>query len=122
MMKSLLNPILDDEGLTRGLGDPEARILIEWLVSRAEIIFQKGAGEVDALGDVQELCRRARALGRFVNLWGQPKGRGAACQLAATARFAWPLPNTDVDPCDLMQSILAWEADHMDALEHRDSR
>ena len=28
----LLSRILDDEALTRGLGDAEARLLVEWLV------------------------------------------------------------------------------------------
>ena len=32
----LLHHILSDERLTRGLGDEEARVLIEWLVEQAE--------------------------------------------------------------------------------------
>ena len=31
-LKALLEPVLDDELLTRGLGDEEARLLIDWLV------------------------------------------------------------------------------------------
>jgi hypothetical protein len=108
MSKSLLSPILDDEALTRGLGDPEARMLVEWLVDRAERCVQEAPSEAPTA--VDQLCRRARSIRRFVSLWFQEKGRGAACQLAATERYPWPLPGGDVDPCDLMHTILSWES------------
>jgi hypothetical protein len=111
MATSVLAPILNDDALTRGLADPEARILVEWLVERAEgIARMKSAAEL-AHAEVQRLCRRARSIGRFVSLWSRDS-RGAACQLAATERFHWPLPASDVDPCDLMQAILDWEGSH----------
>jgi hypothetical protein len=47
----------------------------------------------------------------FVRLWCQEKARGSAGQLAAAERFAWPLPDTDVDPCELMQRIVDWEGE-----------
>ncbi len=59
--------------------------------------------------EVRLLCRRARAIGRFVILWGHSRERGAACQLAAAERFTWPLPASAEDPCELMQFILDWE-------------
>jgi hypothetical protein len=104
----LLSPILADDAVTRGLGDPEARILVEWLVDRAEELQMQASADA-AREAIQRLCRRARAIGRFVALWNQEQDRAAACQLAATERFSWPLPNTSVDPCDLMQQILEWE-------------
>jgi hypothetical protein len=107
--KRFLKPILDDEAVTRGLGDPEARILIEWLVTQAEHLSAAGEGTPQADQAVQQLCLRARAISRFVTLWGQRRSRPAACQLAATERFPWPLPTTDVDPCELMLDILAYE-------------
>src|SRR5438105_6076690 len=58
-LKPLLRPILDNESLTRGLGDAEARALIEWLVQRAEERFaEAGADAVPA--EVARLCLRAR--------------------------------------------------------------
>ena len=111
MADTLLIPILDDEGLTRGLADPEARMLIDWLVDRAEKINDEHPSR--APKEVVSLCRRARSITRFVALWTEEK-RSAACQLAATEQFAWPLPSGTVDPCDLMESILAWEADRLD--------
>lgn len=106
--KTLLAPILGDDNLTRGLGDAEARILVEWLVERAEA-HHVSAGADHARCQVLDLCRRARAISRFVSLWCHQHSHGAACQLAATQRFAFPLPCTDVDPCDLMLDILEWE-------------
>jgi hypothetical protein len=104
----LLSPILADDAVTRGLGDPEARILVEWLVDRAEELQMQASAD-KAREAIQRLCRRARSIGRFVTLWNQEQDRAAACQLAATERFSWPLPSTSVDPCDLMQQILEWE-------------
>ena len=105
----LLSRILDDEALTRGLGDAEARVLVEWLVERAEEL-EEDAAEADA--EVRRLCGRARALSRFVWLWCGRRDRGAAAQLAAVERFGWPLPDdADADPCDLMQSIVVWEGE-----------
>jgi hypothetical protein len=120
LAKRLLSHILDNEALTRGLGDPEARLLVEWLVERAENLAavqdnqggDGGPGDAAVVAQVERLCRRARAVGRFVALWCTRGGRGAAVQLAATERFYWPLPTSAVDPCELMQTILDWEASH----------
>lgn len=99
---------MHNDAVTRGLADPEARVLIEWLVSQAErLADQYTALELEAA--ISKLCQRARSISRFVCLWGEPRSRGAACQLAATERFAWPLPTTAVDPCELMLDILSFE-------------
>jgi hypothetical protein len=106
----LLGHILRNDSLTRGLGDAEARMLVEWLVDQAEFRAQGGAPETAALAEVMRMCRRARGIGRFVSLWCHAGERGAAVQLAAAERFTWPLPTRSVDPCELMQDILTWEA------------
>lgn len=108
--KPLLDHILDNDGLTRGLGDPEARILVEWLVERTEQLAESATSEAAARDEVERMCRKARAIGRFVTLWSQPRERGGATQLAAVERFTWPLPATADDPCELLQFILSWEA------------
>jgi hypothetical protein len=109
LARPLLSQILHDEALTRHLGDPEARLLVEWLIDQAEqVADSEGADEQQ----VRNLCRRGRAIGRFVRLWCYESARAAAIQLAATERFGWPLPTRNVDPCDLMQSILTWESEH----------
>lgn len=105
LSRPLLNRILGDEGLVRGLGDAEARVLIEWLVDRAEERALRG----DPEETVKRLCRRGRAIGRFVHLWCHQEARGAAGQLAVAERLDWPLPGAGIDPCILMQNILAWE-------------
>lgn len=99
--------ILADEALTRGLGDEEARVLIEWLVEKAEQLPPANPAAADAT--VRRLCRRGRAIGRFVTLWNKRRSRGAALQLAAAERFAWPLPDAAIDPYLLMEHILSWE-------------
>jgi hypothetical protein len=108
-----LGQILDDEALTRGLGDEEARVLVEWLVERADRLAV-GVTTDDAALAVRRLCRRGRAIARFVALWGDRRSRGAAHQLAGAENFAWPLPSGTIEPCELMQTIVFWEeADKM---------
>jgi hypothetical protein len=109
LAKPLLRQILHDEALTRHLNDPEARLLVEWLVERAERVADATASEGACREGIARLCRRARFIGRFVGLWCHERARGAALQLAASERFDWPLPAAAVDPCDLMHSILVWE-------------
>ncbi len=87
----LLHHILSDERLTGGLGDAEARVLVEWLVEQAEELMELASAE-EAKTAVDWLCRRGRAVARFVRLWCLERARGAAGQLAAAERFAWPLP------------------------------
>jgi hypothetical protein len=112
LTKPLLSCILDNDALTRGLGDPEARILIEWLVEQAEQFGADGVLERVVRRKIETLCRRGRAISRFVALWNQPRSRGAASQLAAAEGFNWPLPPPRTDPCEIMHAILLWEADH----------
>jgi hypothetical protein len=105
MLPLLFRPILGDDALTRHLGDAEARILVEWLVERAERLD----ASPNAAERVAALCRRARAIGLFVGLWCYRGEHGAAGQLASAERFSWPLPPVDVDPCALMERILRSE-------------
>ena len=108
-VSSLLNRVLDDDAITRGLGDAEARVLVEWLVERTEQL-EDDDDEQDAEVEVQRLCRRARAVSRFVHLWCHRRARGAALQLAAVERFGWPFPEEiDVDAYDLVRAVVEWE-------------
>jgi hypothetical protein len=109
LAKPLLNQIMANDAVTRGLSDPEARILIEWLVERAEILASSETDEVVASRSLAVFCRRARAISRFVELWCHRRQRGAAHQLAAAEHFTWPLPTAAADPCEIMQTILDWE-------------
>jgi hypothetical protein len=108
----LLHPILADDALTRGLGDAEARILVEGLVEQAEYLGRIGPSGW-ASEQVRRLCRRGRAVARFVVLWCHSRERGAASQLVASERFSWPMPDARADPCEVMQSIVTWEADRL---------
>ena len=108
----LIRAVLRDESLTRDLGDVEARMLVEWVTDWTELLADAARSDDDARELVARLTRRGKAISRFVRLWGDPRARGAATQLAAVERFAWPLPAGPLDPPDLMQHILAWESPH----------
>jgi hypothetical protein len=108
----LLRLILDNEHLTRGLGDAEARVLVEWLVHRAEERHAQAGAAAER--EIAGLCLRARAIARFVWLWCYGNSPAAAFQLAATERFHWPLPSQPADPYELMTDILFWEHQETD--------
>ena len=103
----LIRHVLRDEGVTRGLGDVEARMIVEWLADRAEQAAVTVPTEAAAWAVVRQACRRARVIATFVRLWSAGS-HGAALQLAGAERLHWPLPAGDVDPGELMEGILAW--------------
>jgi hypothetical protein len=105
----ILRQILRDESITRGLGDIEGRMLIEWVVDWAELFADAANSDFEIQKITSKLCRRAKAINRFVQLWQNPNTRNGAGQLAASERFRWPLPAGPKDPVDLMEQILDWE-------------
>jgi len=111
--KQLLSQIFDDEALTRGLSDPEARVLVEWLVEQVEHRVHNWGSEGEAQGEVRKLCRIGRSVSRFVALWCHHNAPGAATQLAGAENREWPLPDGPVDPCELIQTVLDWEQGQM---------
>ena len=108
-VEPLLRQVLQSEALTRGLEDPEARVLVEWLADMADRLATDKATEGGASPGLHQLIHKARAIARFVSLWCQGEC-GSAVQLAAVERFSWPLPTRAVDPCELMKAILTREA------------
>jgi hypothetical protein len=105
---TLLRQLLQSDALTRGLEDPEARVLVEWLVEMVEQLATEAGAQASLSTTVAQLSQRARAIARFVSLWSQGHRR-AAMQLAAVERFSWPLPTAAIDPCELMKAILSRE-------------
>jgi hypothetical protein len=108
LARAFLDPILFDDRLTRPLGDAEARLLIEFLVEQAELLdgLQPDSAVQRAIA---QLCQRGRVLSRVVRLWDQAHCH-AATQLAACEGLAEALPNRRVDPCRLMERLIAVEA------------
>jgi hypothetical protein len=114
--RSILNVILHDEALTRGLDDAEARVLVDWLAGWGERVITGSPTEIVAQARIEQLHRRGRAIRRFVELWCHDNDPAAASQLAATERFRWPLPEEiDADPWELMHLILDFEEQHLHA-------
>ena len=107
--RAFLRPILDDDALTRGLGDEEARIMVEWLVERAENLAASSLADQIRRDRLSRLCRRAKSVGRFVRLWCYEEEHGAAVQLAGTEAIDWPLPKGPEDAPDLMTRLLRCE-------------
>jgi hypothetical protein len=105
--------IVNDESLTRGLGDIEARMLVEWLTDWADLLEDTIPDEEDAQRQVTQLHKRAKAIGKFVVLWSDGESKAGAVQLAATERFQFPLPPEDYTGDEVMAGILQWENKHL---------
>lgn len=105
----LVRHVLRDEALTRGLGDVEGRMIVEWLVERVENLVHEEVTEAQAWEQLQQWSRWARSVTCFVRLWESPKTRANAVQLAAAERVNWPLPTARMEAAEVMERILAWE-------------
>jgi hypothetical protein len=110
LARSILAHIVDDEALTRNLGDIEAKVLIEWLVDEAEVTNDVMADESLVEAEVVKLCRRCRAIAKFVYLWSLKNRPGAAAQLAVAERIDFPLPRGTMRADRLMSRMLQWES------------
>ena len=97
LARPLLSQVLHNEAVTRGLGDPEARILVEWLVDRAEQLAESLLDEAAAQRRLNVLCRRARAFRHFVELW--------CYQRRAAPPASSPPPNASAGRCPAPRSI-----------------
>lgn len=106
--RAFLRPILDDESLTRGLGDEEARLLVDWLVERAENLAASSLAETTRKNCLSAMCRRGRLVGRFVRLWSAGEF-GSAVQLAGAENVSWNLPSGPEEPAELMNRLLSCE-------------
>ena len=115
LARSLFDLILGDESLTRGLRDSEARLLIEWLVEQAEGLDRRSRDKSALVPQVRRMCQRARSVGRFIDLWFNQTSRASACQLWAAERFGWPMPDSEEEPYEALEAILAWEGEHHEA-------
>jgi len=107
LSNQMVRHVLRDEAVTRGLGDIEARMIVEWLANRAEQIAETRP-EAEAWMELTRTTRRAKIVSRFVQLWSESHSRGAAVQLASSERMDWPLPSGDIDSGILTEKILAW--------------
>jgi hypothetical protein len=108
LARSALTHILDDDSLTRNLGDAESRLLVAWLVDRAEELGKLHSDEKQATR-IRALCRRGRLIARFVRLWSLDEDPRGAAQFAASERLDWPLPDGPRDAWSLMREVLSWE-------------
>src|SRR5690349_24912665 len=97
----LVRHILRDEAVTRGLGDVEARMVVEWLADRAEQAAVIAPTEAAGWAVVRAACRRARVIATFVRLWTAGQ-HGTAIQFVGAARLHWQLPAGEADPGELM--------------------
>jgi hypothetical protein len=105
-----IDQVMGDARLTYGLEDPEARLLVEWLVDKAEHLPESGLAETEQDKTWQLYYRRAKVLRKCVQLWcyrGRPE---AAIQLAASEGLSEVLPNSAVEEgVEVMSALMRGE-------------
>ncbi|MGE3808827.1 MAG: hypothetical protein AB7K24_29530 [Gemmataceae bacterium] len=103
----LVSRILEDEGLTSALEEPEAQRLIDWLVKQTERIAAAAQSEAEGEQRVNALCRRARAVGKLIEAACYQGERDEAARLAARQQLPWPVPAHAGPALDMLLDHLA---------------
>lgn len=108
--KRLVDRVLDDEGLTDGLGDDEARVLVDWLVLQVEAAAASQSEE-NASAACDDLRRRARVIRRIaLDLCESGDIESAKARKPQWADRVDRLPTSD--PVAIIRQLLAWEQEN----------
>jgi hypothetical protein len=85
----LLERVLDDEGLTAGLDEPEAMLVVDALTKRVRTLATGTTDAAQAQRQTDELCRVARQVAQVATSL-RDQGEGAARAAAAQGGLRWP--------------------------------
>ena len=85
----LVERVLDDEGLTAGLDEPEAMLLVEALTKRVRTLATGTTDAAQARRQTDELCRVARQVAQAAASL-RDQGEAAARAAAAQSGLRWP--------------------------------
>ena len=102
----LLDRVLDDEGLTAGLDEPEAMLLVQALSARVRKLAAESGDEARAQSQVNELCRTGRKISDVVSTF-RDAGEATARTTAGRYGFAWPAGVKN--PAELLTRLLTKE-------------
>lgn len=85
----LLDRVLDDEGLTAGLDEPEAFLLVQSLSAHVRKLAEGARDEATARRQVDDVCRAARKVSDVVATF-RDAGEATARTTAGRYGFSWP--------------------------------
>jgi hypothetical protein len=103
--RDYIERILEDESLTDGLDEPEATLLVNTLVERAEVIGKGKLAETELESQIGNLRRLGRKLAQIVASF-ESDGPAAASKLAQKNAIAWPV-KPPKSARELLQVLLA---------------
>jgi len=66
LLQNLIESILDDEGLTDGLTDDDAQVIINWCIKEIEKLFQTQSKESEIIKQTEIIKQKARLQGRHL--------------------------------------------------------
>jgi hypothetical protein len=85
----LMERVLDDEGLTDGLDEPEAMLLVDALTRRVQALAAGTTDAAQARRQTDDLCRLARQVAQAAASL-RDHGEAAARAEAAQSGLRWP--------------------------------
>jgi hypothetical protein len=86
----LLDRVLDDEGLTAGLDEAEAMLLVQALSARVRKLAEEVKDDATARQQVDDVCRTARKISDVVSTF-RDAGEATARTTAGRYGFRWPV-------------------------------
>lgn len=105
-----LDNIRDDEGLTSGLADPEAGMLLDWLMAEVRAAASTLSEEQQVWDFVGRKKRRARLFAKTIEAASYGEDPDAVARLWSNEPLRPDLEEWDVeDPAAGMRRLIEWE-------------
>lgn len=109
-IKKHIERVLDDEGLTSGLADPEAKVLMDWLVHNLEAKLPRTKSDAAARELTKTEAARARRLAAIIDKICYNDDRAAAERLWNAAGRTQALNTLPAaDPVAVARQLIQWE-------------
>jgi len=99
----LLDRVLDDEGLTSGLDEPEATLLVQALSARVRKLMADAKDEATARKQVDDICHLARRISEVVATF---RDAGEATARTTATRYALVWPAGVKSPAELLSRLM----------------
>lgn len=102
-----VNQILDDEGLTSNLDEPEATALVNWLVADVQRIAQQATSDEAGWKRIKARRQQARKIAKTVALF-RDEGLQSASDFAQQQQLTWPAttPGSPKQALDLLLNAI----------------
>lgn len=108
-----IDRILDDEGITGGLKDAEAKVLVDWLIASLKQRIRAVSDESKAEEISRTLRRRARRIAKITELLCEQHDTHSASEIWKESGSKHSLDELELrDPTGVVKRLIQWETEH----------